>query len=38
MTALRGEPWRWCRSSEIAGKVKYVPDELLAVARACLTA
>lgn len=34
MTALRGESVEMVPLSEIAGKVKYVPDELLLVARA----
>jgi len=34
MTALRGERVEMVPLSEIAGKVKYVPDELLGVARA----
>lgn len=34
MTALRGESVEMVPLSEVAGKVKYVPDELLAVARA----
>ncbi|MEN0128430.1 MAG: ATP-dependent 6-phosphofructokinase [Brevundimonas sp.] len=34
MTALRGEHVEMVPLSEIAGKVKYVPDELLSVARA----
>jgi len=34
MTALRGETVEMVPLSEIAGKVKYVPDELLGVARA----
>ena len=34
MTALRGERVEMVPLSEVAGKVKYVPDELLAVARA----
>jgi len=34
MTALRGETVEMVPLSEVAGKVKYVPDELLAVARA----
>ncbi|ROS30522.1 6-phosphofructokinase [Cellulomonas sp. PhB150] len=34
MTALRGESVEMVPLSEIAGKVKYVPDELLGVARA----
>ena len=34
MTALRGERVEMVPLSEVAGKVKFVPDELLAVARA----
>ena len=34
MTALRGERVEMVPLSEVAGKVKYVPDELLSVARA----
>ena len=34
MTALRGETVEMVPLSEIAGKVKYVPEELLGVARA----
>ena len=34
MTALRGETVEMVPLSEVAGKVKHVPDELLAVARA----
>ncbi|GCE75921.1 6-phosphofructokinase [Cellulomonas biazotea] len=34
MTALRGEKVELVPLSEVAGKVKHVPDELLAVARA----
>lgn len=34
MTALRGETVQMISLDEVAGKVKYVPDELLAVARA----
>jgi 6-phosphofructokinase 1 len=34
MTALRGESVVMVPLSEVAGKVKYVPDELLSVARA----
>ncbi|WP_028047942.1 6-phosphofructokinase [Cellulomonas sp. URHE0023] len=34
MTALRGESVQMVSLDEVAGKVKYVPDELLAVARA----
>ncbi|WP_028048196.1 6-phosphofructokinase [Cellulomonas sp. URHD0024] len=34
MTALRGESVQMISLDEVAGKVKYVPEELLAVARA----
>lgn len=34
MTALRGESVQMVSLDEVAGKVKYVPEELLAVARA----